>query len=52
MDEKYPPLSPLKTGVRGIATVEEAAAGIVFLASPAAGNVTSSVLDVNGGYLA
>lgn len=35
-----------------IATVEEVAAGIVFLATPAASYVTGSVLDVNGGYLA
>jgi NAD(P)-dependent dehydrogenase (short-subunit alcohol dehydrogenase family) len=34
-----------------IATLEEVAAGIVFLASPAARYVTGSVLDVNGGYL-
>ncbi|ACS55849.1 short-chain dehydrogenase/reductase SDR [Rhizobium leguminosarum bv. trifolii WSM1325] len=35
-----------------IATVEEVAAGIIFLASPSASYVTGSVLDVNGGYLA
>lgn len=35
-----------------IATVEEVAVGIVFLASPAASYVTGSDLDVNGGYLA
>jgi NAD(P)-dependent dehydrogenase (short-subunit alcohol dehydrogenase family) len=35
-----------------IATVEEVAAGIVFLASPAASYLTGSILDVNGGYLA
>jgi len=35
-----------------IAQVEEVAAGIVFLASPAAAYVTGAVLDVSGGYLA
>jgi len=35
-----------------MATVEEVAPGILFLAGPSAGYITGSVLDVNGGYLA
>jgi NAD(P)-dependent dehydrogenase (short-subunit alcohol dehydrogenase family) len=35
-----------------IATVEEVAAAIVFLASPGASYLTGTILDVNGGYLA
>ena len=38
--------------VRRIATVEEVAAGVVYLAGPNAGYITGSVLDINGGYLA
>jgi NAD(P)-dependent dehydrogenase (short-subunit alcohol dehydrogenase family) len=37
--------------IRRIATVEEVAAGILFLAAPSTSYVTGSVLDVNGGYL-
>ena len=35
-----------------IATVEEVAAAVVFLATPAASYITGSVIDANGGYLA
>jgi len=35
-----------------IATVEEVAAAIVFLAGPDAGYITGSVMDVNGGFTA
>jgi NAD(P)-dependent dehydrogenase (short-subunit alcohol dehydrogenase family) len=35
-----------------MATVEEVAAGILFLAGTTASYITGSVLDVNGGYLA
>ena len=35
-----------------IATVEEVAAVVVFLATPAANYVTGSIVDANGGYLA
>lgn len=35
-----------------MATVEEVAAGILFLAGPSAGYITGSVLDMNGAYLA
>lgn len=38
--------------IRRMATVEEVAAGILFLAGPSAGYITGSVLDVSGGYLA
>jgi NAD(P)-dependent dehydrogenase (short-subunit alcohol dehydrogenase family) len=38
--------------IRRMATVEEVAAGILFLSGPSAGYITGSVLDVNGGYLA
>ncbi|AKT42230.1 SDR family NAD(P)-dependent oxidoreductase [Chondromyces crocatus] len=37
--------------IRRIATVEEVAAAIVFLAGPNAGYITGSVLDVSGGVL-
>jgi NAD(P)-dependent dehydrogenase (short-subunit alcohol dehydrogenase family) len=35
-----------------VGLVQEVAAGIVFLASPAASYITGAVLDMNGGYLA
>lgn len=38
--------------IRRIATVEEVADAIVYLAGPRAGYITGSVLDVNGGILA
>lgn len=38
--------------IRRIATVEEVAGAIVYLAGPKAGYITGSVLDVNGGVLA
>jgi NAD(P)-dependent dehydrogenase (short-subunit alcohol dehydrogenase family) len=38
--------------IRRLATVEEVAAGVVYLSGPNAGFITGSVLDINGGYLA
>jgi NAD(P)-dependent dehydrogenase (short-subunit alcohol dehydrogenase family) len=38
--------------IRRMATVEEVAAGVVYLSGPNAGFITGSVLDINGGYLA
>jgi NAD(P)-dependent dehydrogenase (short-subunit alcohol dehydrogenase family) len=38
--------------IRRMASVEEVAAGVVFLAGPDAGFITGAVLDINGGYLA
>jgi NAD(P)-dependent dehydrogenase (short-subunit alcohol dehydrogenase family) len=36
--------------IRRIATVEEVAASICFLAGPDAGYITGTVLEVSGGY--
>jgi NAD(P)-dependent dehydrogenase (short-subunit alcohol dehydrogenase family) len=38
--------------IRRFADVEEVAAAIVFLAGPAAGFITGSIIDVNGGFVA
>jgi NAD(P)-dependent dehydrogenase (short-subunit alcohol dehydrogenase family) len=38
--------------IRRLATVEEVAAGVVYLSGPNAGFITRSVLDISGGYLA
>jgi NAD(P)-dependent dehydrogenase (short-subunit alcohol dehydrogenase family) len=36
--------------IRRLATVEEVAAGVVYLSGPNAGFITGSVLDISGGY--
>lgn len=50
--DKLPPSLMETHALRRLATVEEVAACIVFLAGPAAGYITGAVLDVSGGYLA
>ena len=47
-----PPIVMASHAIDRIATVEEVAAAIVFLAGPDAGYITGSVLDVNGGFTA
>jgi NAD(P)-dependent dehydrogenase (short-subunit alcohol dehydrogenase family) len=49
---KLPPIVMASHAIDRIATVEEVAASIVFLAGPDAGYITGSVLDVNGGFTA
>jgi NAD(P)-dependent dehydrogenase (short-subunit alcohol dehydrogenase family) len=46
----WPPVLMDVHAIRRIATVKEVVAGILFLAGPSVGYITSSVLDV-GGYL-
>lgn len=50
--DKLPPSLMETHALRRLATVEEVAASIVFLAGPSAGYITGAVLDVSGGYLA
>jgi NAD(P)-dependent dehydrogenase (short-subunit alcohol dehydrogenase family) len=47
-----PPMVLDMHAIRRIATVEEVAAAIVYLAGPDAGYITGSIIDVNGGVLA
>jgi len=48
--DKLPPAIMDLHAIRRIATVEEVAAAVVFLAGPQAGYVTGAVLDVSGGF--
>jgi NAD(P)-dependent dehydrogenase (short-subunit alcohol dehydrogenase family) len=50
--DKLPPIIMESLAIRRFASVEEAAAAIVFLAGPDAGYIIGSILDVNGGYAA
>lgn len=50
--DQLPPLVMEMHAIKRIATVEEVAASIVFLAGPDAGYITGSIIDVNGGVLA
>jgi NAD(P)-dependent dehydrogenase (short-subunit alcohol dehydrogenase family) len=50
--DKLPPAVMETHAISRIATVEEVAAAIVFLAGPDAGYITGSVIDVNGGFTA
>jgi 3-oxoacyl-[acyl-carrier protein] reductase len=37
--------------IRRIATLEEVAASVIYLAGPNAGYITGSIIDVSGGVL-
>jgi NAD(P)-dependent dehydrogenase (short-subunit alcohol dehydrogenase family) len=50
--DKLPPGLLQLHALGRVGQVEEVAAGIVFLATPAASFITGAVLDMNGGYLA
>lgn len=49
---KLPPIILESHAIPRFAEVDEVAAAIVFLAGPAAGFITGSVIDVNGGFTA
>lgn len=52
MEAGLPPGIMELHAIQRMATVEEVAAGVLFLAGPSSSYITGSVLDVNGGYLA
>ncbi len=49
---KLPPGHLDLFAIRRLATVEDVAAGVVYLSGPNAGFITGFVLDISGGYLA
>jgi NAD(P)-dependent dehydrogenase (short-subunit alcohol dehydrogenase family) len=50
--DRLPPIVMQSHAIARVATVEEVAAAVVFLAGPDAGYITGSVIDINGGYTA
>jgi 3-oxoacyl-[acyl-carrier protein] reductase len=50
---RFFPVSMFSTiAIQRYAKLEEVAAGVVFLASPAASYITGAVIDIEGGYSA